>query len=226
MQNLITFQFGQSKVRVIEKDSTPWFVAADVCAILEIGNVSMALSRLDDDEAGITTIDTRSENGVEQRRDVSVVSESGLYALIFTSRKPEAKRFRKWVTSEVLPAIRKAGVYHAKPVTPLRVYSTLIGGVTTLAVDGRELWEALSAPPAFSSWLMRRANRYGFHLGRDFRMFKRPSPYATRCLKEYDVSVDMAHYLAFLERHADLTYFLRNCRDQQVLQYSPQLRLA
>lgn len=221
MQNLIPFQFGQQQIRVVEKDDEPWFVAADIATVLDYRNASDMVRMLDDDERGTQIVRTPSGD-----QEMLVIDESGLYSAILRSRKPEAKPFRKWVTKEVLPAIRKAGVYHAKPVTPLRVYSTLIGGVTTLAVDGRELWEALSAPPAFSSWLMRRANRYGFHLGRDFRMFKRPSPYATRCLKEYDVSVDMAHYLAFLERHADLTYFLRNCRDQQVLQYSPQLRLA
>lgn len=100
-------------VRVVMKDGVPWFVAADVCRVLELGNPSQALSRLDDDEKGITTIDTP---GGEQ--SMLIVNESGLYALVFTSRKENAKKFRKWVTSEVLPRIRKTGGYSiAQPPT-------------------------------------------------------------------------------------------------------------
>lgn len=97
-------EFGQ--VRIVEIDGEPWFVAADVCRVLEIGNPSQALTRLDDDEKGIISINTR---GGEQ--PMCVVNESGLYALVLKSRKPDAKRFRKWLTSEVVPSIRKNGIY-------------------------------------------------------------------------------------------------------------------
>lgn len=93
-------EFGQ--VRTVVKNNEPWFVAADVCKALEIGNVSMAISRLDDDEKDRFPIET---NGGVQ--NMSIVSESGLYALILGSRKKEARRFRRWITSEVLPSIRR-----------------------------------------------------------------------------------------------------------------------
>ena len=92
------FKFDESPVRVVLKHDEPWFVAKDVCDILEHSDPSMAVSRLDDDEQGTTNV--RTPGGPQE---VLTVSESGLYNLIFTSRKPEAKRFRKWVTGTVLP---------------------------------------------------------------------------------------------------------------------------
>ncbi len=111
LDDLTVFDFEDAAVRIIARDGEPWFVAADVCRILELGNTGMAISRLDDDEKGVTNVDT-----LGGRQEMSIISESGLYALVFTSRKPEAKRFRKWVTGTVLPAIRRHGVYvHAAP---------------------------------------------------------------------------------------------------------------
>lgn len=89
-----------------EQDGQVWFVAADVCKALGILNSRDALSRLDEDEKGVATTDT-----LGGRQQVSTVNESGLYSLIFSSRKESAKRFKKWATSEVLPAIRKHGGY-------------------------------------------------------------------------------------------------------------------
>lgn len=111
---IIPFSFGTQQVRTLLIDGLPWFVAADVCASLAIGNVSLAVNGradretdgLDEDEKGIATVNTPSG-----AQEMLVVNESGLYALIFKSRKAEAKRFKKWVTAEVLPAIRKYGRY-------------------------------------------------------------------------------------------------------------------
>lgn len=100
------FTFDKMDVRVIRKDGEPWFVASDVCEALTIGNVSDAVGRLDDDEKGIGTVDTLG--GAQEQ---AVINESGLYSLTLTSRKPAAKRFKKWVTAEVLPSIRKTGSY-------------------------------------------------------------------------------------------------------------------
>lgn len=94
------------RIRTLNIDGSVWFVAADVCAALDISNTSDAVSSLDDDQKGIATTDTL---GGAQK--TAIVSESGLYELIFKSRKPEAKRFRKWITSEVIPQIRKTGSY-------------------------------------------------------------------------------------------------------------------
>lgn len=102
-----SFNFDSFAVRAINRNGDIWFVAADVCAALEIQNVTQALQSLDDDEYSMFNIG-KSERG---NPNVNIINESGLYALILRSRKPEAKRFRKWVTSEVLPAIRKTGAY-------------------------------------------------------------------------------------------------------------------
>lgn len=102
-----TFHLSESAsftVRALLRDGEPWFVATDVCEALELDHT--ALRRLDDDEKGRDSIPTL---GGEQT--LNTVNESGLYSLILGSRKPEAKRFKKWVTSEVLPAIRKTGGY-------------------------------------------------------------------------------------------------------------------
>ena len=100
-------EFGQ--VRVIEKDGQPWFVAKDVCDILEIQNTTDAVKRLDDDE--VTRLNLGGLYGL-----TNLVNESGLYSLILGSRKKEAKAFKKWLTSEVIPSIRKHGMY-ATPQT-------------------------------------------------------------------------------------------------------------
>jgi prophage antirepressor-like protein len=97
------FQFSEKEIRVITKDGDLWFVAKDICEILEIQNTTDALSRLDDDE--------RSRFNLGRQGETNIINESGLYSLVLGSKKPEAKTFKKWVTSEVLPAIRKTGQY-------------------------------------------------------------------------------------------------------------------
>ena len=107
---LVTFEnaaFG--KIRTLTIDGEPWFVAADVCKALELGNPSMTVERLDADEKGISSIDTL---GGKQR--MAIINEPGLYSVILCSRKPEAKAFKRWITHEVIPAIRKHGGYMTK----------------------------------------------------------------------------------------------------------------
>ena len=108
---LQVFNFNEkagTPIRVQVLNDEPWFVAKDVCDILGLSNSRKATSALDMDERkdGVTISDT-----VGRTNYATVVNESGLYHLIFQSRKPEAKKFRKWVTSEVLPSIRKTGRY-------------------------------------------------------------------------------------------------------------------
>ncbi|HCE0849757.1 TPA: phage antirepressor protein [Acinetobacter baumannii] len=105
MNNVSVFNFNQNEVRtIVKEDGEIWFVLSDVCSVLEIGNPSDAARRLDDDEV---TLDIIEGN----HRPTNLVNESGLYSLVLTSRKPEAKQFKKWVTSDVLPSIRKNGGY-------------------------------------------------------------------------------------------------------------------
>ena len=102
-------QFGE--VRTVTINDEPWFVAADVCRALTIGNSRMATDRLDDDEKAPASLTVTSSNGVKQQREMTVINEPGLYSLVLGSRKPEAKTFKRWITHEVIPAMRKQGVY-------------------------------------------------------------------------------------------------------------------
>lgn len=107
IEDTVTFKFGDYEIPVlIDSEHNPFFIARDVCSILEVNNVSQAISRLDVDEKGIILNDT-----LGGMQEVSIINESGLYSLVLSSRKQEAKAFKKWITSEVLPAIRKHGAY-------------------------------------------------------------------------------------------------------------------
>jgi prophage antirepressor-like protein len=99
--------FGEIRTALIENE--PWFVAVDVCRALEIGNSSQAISRLDADEKMITLIS--NEGNKRGNPNMTVVNEPGLYTLILSSRKPEAKAFKRWITHDVIPMIRKTGGY-------------------------------------------------------------------------------------------------------------------
>ncbi len=107
--------------RIFDRDGEPWFSLADICRELDITNVGNASARLDDDEkSSIRNPDVTSTGG---NPNLIIVSESGLYSLILTSRKPEAKRFKKWVTKEVLPSIRKTGGYSGSTPAFIRRYN-------------------------------------------------------------------------------------------------------
>ena len=100
-------EFGA--VRAVTLEGEPWFVAADVCRVLGLGNSSQAIAKLDDDEkSGVIISDPHGREQVTR-----FISESGLYALVLSSRKPEAKAFKRWITHEVIPSIRKTGGYIA-----------------------------------------------------------------------------------------------------------------
>lgn len=117
-------EFG--KVRVVMQGEDPWFVAKDVCGCLEIGNSRDAVASLDDDEKGVGIIDTPGG-----KQEMSIVSEPGLYSLILRSRKPEAKAFKRWVTHEVIPSIRKHGLYATEEVVD-RILDDPDFGITLL----------------------------------------------------------------------------------------------
>jgi prophage antirepressor-like protein len=110
MSSLSVFDFEGNTVRFVGTVDKPEWVAQDVCKVLEIKNVSDAIERLDDYQKGSVVI---NDTSCSTRKTISVltVTEAGLYALIFTSRKASAKRFQRWVFNEVLPSIRKTGTY-------------------------------------------------------------------------------------------------------------------
>lgn len=126
---IIPFDFEEQAVRVVMRDDNPWFVVADVCRVLDLQNATDVVKRLDDDEVTLDTIEG-------SHRQTNLINESGLYALVLTSRKDQAKRFRKWITSEVLPAIRRTGRYeHNLPDTR---QST--GDIAGVPIREAELW--------------------------------------------------------------------------------------
>ena len=106
MQIFKNEQFGE--IRTVVIDGEPWFVAVDVCRALEIVNSRDALTRIDEDEKGVVLTDTPGG-----KQEVTTVNEPGLYSLVLGSRKPEAKVFKRWITHEVIPSIRKNGGYIA-----------------------------------------------------------------------------------------------------------------
>ncbi|MGG1712506.1 phage antirepressor [Bacillus licheniformis] len=111
------FNYQDQQVRTVVKDGEPWFVAKDVCDVLEIGNPSQALSRLDEDEKNTVILNEGIGNP-----NKTIVNEPGLYSLILGSRKPEAKQFKRWITHEVIPTIRKTGGYVANDDLFIQTY--------------------------------------------------------------------------------------------------------
>lgn len=115
-----TFNFENQQVRTIEFKNEPWFVANDVTTILGLSNTTVALQRLDEDE--------RAKYNLGRQGMTNIVNEYGLYNLVLASRKPEAKQFKRWITHEVLPAIRKHGAY----LTPDKLEEALLNPDTLI----------------------------------------------------------------------------------------------
>lgn len=111
MNDLMTFDFMNSEIRTLLMADEPWFVLKDVCSILGLSNPSMIVDRLDADE--------RAKYNLGRQGDTWIINESGLYKVIFQSKKADAKRFTNWVTKEVLPTIRKTGSYQV-PTDPMQ----------------------------------------------------------------------------------------------------------
>ena len=107
MNDIQIFTYNSNEVRTVEMNGEPWFVLKDVCEVLGIANHKMTAQRLDADEVSLTDL----TDSMGRQQETTVINESGLYNVILRSDKPEAKPFRKWVTSEVLPSIRKHGAY-------------------------------------------------------------------------------------------------------------------
>lgn len=178
------------KVRVVERNGEPWFVAVDVCRVLGLDDTGKAVSRLDDDE--LTRIKIGSGG---QMREAYAVNESGLYALVLGSRKPEAKAFKRWVTHEVLPAIRRTGRYEApgaEGITPAMVL---------------EAAQVLSScPPEVRFCVHKMLSDAGFNLaplglralhvpGKDERKAQFARWFDHECMQRYATSIDAAEAL-------------------------------
>lgn len=132
MNEVTNWTFGETEVRTIELDGEPWWVLSDVCKVLELSTPAKIAARLEDDEKGMNQIHTPGGT-----QNVTIISESGLYSVILRSDKPQAKPFRKWVTGEVLPTIRKHGAYMTPDVLAQTIQNPdfMIGLVTELKAE-------------------------------------------------------------------------------------------
>lgn len=135
---------GGLNLRVIERDGEPWFIAADVCAATLHTNPTVAMQSLDADE--------KAKLNLGRHGEVNAVSESGMYSMVLRSRKPEAKAFRKWVTSEVLPAIRKNGGYMTPEVAKQAVEDPAVFMARALVV-ANELIRVLPRARVHGHWV-------------------------------------------------------------------------
>lgn len=119
--------FGQ--IRTVDCNGAPWFIAKDVCEILDIRKYRDAVARLDDDERGLVELDT-----LGGRQEVTAVNEYGLYNIVLSSRKPEAKAFKRWITHDVIPAIRKTGKYavNTEPYDPDKLTYNQLSEIATI----------------------------------------------------------------------------------------------
>ncbi len=136
MEEIKLFEFEGQKVRTVVKDEDVWFVGKDVCKVLGYSNPRKAMSdHVDEDDKGVTVCDT-----LGGKQNMTIINESGLYALIFGSRLDSAKRFKHWVTNEVLPSIRKHGAYMTDKVLEqtLNDPDFMIGLLTELKTEREE----------------------------------------------------------------------------------------
>lgn len=136
MNALSVFDYDGAAVRTIVVDGEPWFVLSDLCRVLDISNPRNVATRLDEDEKGVHSVDT-----LGGAQNVTVVNESGMYQVVLRSDKPEAKRFRWWLTHEVLPAIRRTGQFGSA------IPTTLAAALELAAAEARRI-EALEARAA------------------------------------------------------------------------------
>ena len=133
----VNLNFEGHQIRMLVKDGEPWWVLKDVCNALGIMNHRDAVSRLDKDCVG----QTDAIDALGRIRKTNIVNEAGLYQIAFISRKENARRFRKWVTSEVLPSIRKTGSYSLKQLSPLEIMRNMLDTMITHEKKIQELQE-------------------------------------------------------------------------------------
>lgn len=161
-------EFGSVRTTTFEDE--PWFVGKDVAAALGYANPTRAvIMHVDEEDKRIEGIPREAQNGLLVTR-IALINESGLYSLILSSKLPNAKRFKRWVTSEVLPAIRKTGAYSSKPETPtFEPKRTSVGEIASLLLQIRQIQKAQgtsSRKIAFTA--QRLCEQFGIELPEDF----------------------------------------------------------
>lgn len=157
MSNITPFSYGEHQVRVVTINDEPWFVLADLCKVLDLSNPTMVAERVDPDALSTAEVIDSMGRGQSAR----IVSEPGMYEVIFLSRKEEAKLFRRWVVADVLPSIRKTGGYGNRELTPQELMArAVIAAQDTIreleaTADTQRARLALVEPKAlaFDRWL-------------------------------------------------------------------------
>ena len=140
MNEIQVFEYGNNPIRTVMRDGEPWWVLKDVCEVLGIVDHKVTARRLDVDEVCQTPL----TDSMGRQQATTIISESGLYNVILRSDKPEAKPFRRWVTHEVLPAIRKTGAYSVSPYKPK---ASSVGEVIKLVEVTRSMMEDQGCDP-------------------------------------------------------------------------------
>lgn len=233
---------NRSKFRIIDRNGEPWFVFVEVCRELEIVNPRDAASRLDDDEKDAVGI----ADAIGRVQQTMIISESGLFSLILTSRKEAAKKFKKWVTAEVLPSIRKTGSYKGKVPAFVRRFNDnwdrisagyfsviselvirlhgrleMVGHtMADTAKDGKELRPDVSVGRVFADWLRKRHPKRAD----DFKQYMHKTPSGEFPARQYPIDL-LPLYIEFIDTvwlpgYAE-PYF--RTRDPAALHHLPKL---
>ena len=156
------------RVRSVLKDGAPWFVAVDVCKALGLNQVTRAMSRLDSDEGGL--LEVPHPQNTDKTIEINAVSEAGLYHLILCSKKPEARAFKRWITHEVIPSIRKHGAYMTDALLSRmdehpELISEYIGKLRAENAKANAAREALKKAEAENARLAPKASYYDSFVG-------------------------------------------------------------
>lgn len=154
MTDLLSFNFDLQPVRVIMRGDDPWWIAGDIADVLGFKHTPHMLRALDDDEKDVHIADT-----LGGRQEVTIISESGLYNAIFRSRRPQARAFRRWITADLLPTLRRTGVYAIAPAIPAIDSAALSAGVAVVREArrlfgphaARAVWTRVGLPSPFGS---------------------------------------------------------------------------
>lgn len=239
-RTIVPFEFpatGQP-VRTVTVDSQPWFVAKDICAVLGIGNPSDAVRSLDDDEYRLVPAALVSSEGRPQDT-INLVNEPGLYSLILRSRKPEAKAFKRWITHDVLPAIRQTGKYEARPALP-QTHAEALRALADEVEQHEKTRQALAeAKPKAHSWDVLASGKGDYSVADAAKILSRdPSidtgrdrlfTYMETCLWVYRQRAD-GRWRAYqqqigLDRLSELPQQYENPKTGEVTLGAPQVRI-
>lgn len=208
MGNLSVFEYSRKQIRTVVIDGDPWFVAKDVCDLLDITNHRDALCRLMDSVKGVATVDTLG--GPQQ---MAVINEAGVYKLTFSSRKPEAEGFSYYVASTILPTIRKSGQYQVKPMTQ----AELIAAQAQVLVEQERRIQAVEAESSATAALVERIAEAAEPIissnAKD-QLSQKVRSTCYRYQQNYQTAFNYLYITLEAEAHCDLEARIRNKRDR------------